>query len=160
MLSCGRVSRSKKSQENVPAPREQLADRVALSVRQLIAGAILFNQKVADDAGMNLRDMQVIHLLQLQGPLTPRVLSERACVTTGGMTVILDRLEKAGFVRRQPNPDDRRSSIVHLIPESLRKLERVYRSQSDALFRVIEQYDERDLRVLAGFLERLNGASA
>ena len=137
--------------------RQELTARLARSVRQSIASAILFNQKVADDVGINLRDLQVLHLLQLHGPSTPRDLARWACVTTGGMTVVLDRLEKDGYVKREPNPADRRSCIVHLIPGSLRKIEGVYRSKGEQLSAVIERYKDRDLRLLIEFFERING---
>jgi DNA-binding MarR family transcriptional regulator len=136
--------------------RKELTERLERSVRQSIASAILFNQKVADDVGINLRDLQVLHLLQLRGPSTPRDLARWACVTTGGMTVVLDRLEKGGYAKRAPNPDDRRSSIVHLIPESLRKLEGAYRAKGDQLAGAMAQYGERELRMLIEFFERIN----
>jgi DNA-binding MarR family transcriptional regulator len=137
--------------------RKELTERLAHSVRQAIASAILFNQKVADDVGINLRDLQVLHLLQLHGPSTPRDLARWACITTGGMTVVLDRLEKDGYVKRQANPADRRSCIVHLILESLRELEGVYKSKGELLSGVIERYKDRDLRLLIEFFAWING---
>ena len=136
--------------------RKELIESLGLAVRRSIAGAILFNQKVADEVGINLRDLQVIHLLQLHGPSLPRDLARCAFVTTGGMTVVLDRLEQAGYVKREPNPADRRSCIVRLIPESLRKFGNAYQSKADLLAGVISQYSDRDLRMLVGFYEQLN----
>ena len=69
-----------------------------------------------------------------------------------GMTVILDRLEKDGYARRQANPADRRSCIVHLIPESLRKLEGVYKEKGELLAGAIARYKDSDLRLLIEFL--------
>jgi len=138
------------------APRRKLKDELARAVRQSIASAILYNQKVADDSGINLRDLQVMHLLQLHGPSTPRNLANWSAVTTGGMTVILDRLERDGYVKRQPNPSDRRSSIVHLIPESLRKLESAYRSKGEKLAAAIDRYSDRDLKLLIEFFDQIN----
>jgi DNA-binding MarR family transcriptional regulator len=137
--------------------RQQLTEQLERSVRQSIASAILFNQRVADDVGINLRDLQVLHLLQLHGPSTPRDLARWACVTTGGMTVVLDRLEKDGYARREANPADRRSCIVHLIPESLRKLEGVYKSKGELLARAMERYSDKQLRLLVEFFELISG---
>ena len=137
--------------------RKQLAERLAHSVRHAFASVILFNQTVADDVGINLRDLQVLHLLHLHGPSTPRDLARGACVTTGGMTVVLDRLEKGGYVERKANPADRRSCIVHLIPESQRKLEGVYRSKGELLAGAIKRYKDKDLRLLIAFFDQLNG---
>ena len=140
--------------------RKELTARLSRSVRQSIASAILFNQTVADDVGINLRDLQVLHLLQLHGPSTPRDLARWACVTTGGMTVVLDRLEKDGYARRQANPADRRSCIVHLIPEGLRKLEGVYREKGKQLAHAMERYKDKELGLLIEFFERINGGEA
>ena len=140
--------------------RQALTERLSRSVRQSIASAILFNQTVADGVGINLRDLQVLHLLQLHGPSTPRDLARWACVTTGGMTVVLDRLDKKGYARRQANPADRRSCVVHLIPERLRKLEGVYREKGEQLAHAMESYQDKDLRLLIEFFERINGGEA
>ena len=141
-------------------PRKELLQSLGLAVRRSIANAILFNQKVADELGINLRDLQVIHLLQLHGPSLPRDLARRAFVTTGGMTVVLDRLEKAGYVRREPNLEDRRSCIVHLIPKSLAKFGEVYQSKADLLHEVASQYSDRELQMLVDFYARLEEAGS
>jgi DNA-binding MarR family transcriptional regulator len=137
--------------------RKELIESLEIAVRKSIAAAILFNQKVADEVGVNLRDLQVIHLLQLHGPSKPRDLARWAFVTTGGMTVVLDRLEKGGYVRREANPDDRRSCIVHLIPESLLRFADSYRAKGEMLAQVMEQYSDRDLKVLVRFYEQISG---
>ena len=136
--------------------RKELIESLGLAVRRSLAGAILFNQKVADEVGINLRDLQVIHLLQLHGPSQPRDLARWAFVTTGGMTVVLDRLEKTGYVKRERNPADRRSCIVHLIPKSLGKFVDAYQSKADLLAGVLSQFSDRDLRMLLRFYEQLN----
>lgn len=142
------------------ANRKELTDRLARSVRQTIASAILFNQKIADDAGMNLRDMQVLHLLDLHGPSTPRDLARWASITTGGMTVVLDRLEREGYARRAANPADRRSCIVHLIPQSLHKLEGAYESKGQLLAGAMARFKDQDLRRLIEFFDLINAEGA
>jgi DNA-binding MarR family transcriptional regulator len=138
------------------ANRKELTERLARSVRQSIASASLFNQKIADDVGMNLRDMQVLHLLELHGPTMPRDLARWASITTGGMTVVLDRLEREGYARREANPADRRSCIVNLIPESLHKLEGVYKSKGELLSGAMARFKDQDLRLLIEFFDLIN----
>lgn len=59
-------------------------------------------------------DLETLTELDLVGPLTPSELAEDLLLTTGGMTVRLNRLEKAGLIERQPNPRDGRGVLVHL----------------------------------------------
>src|ERR1700758_3070429 len=98
------------------------ADRIVLEIRKFIAGAIFFNAQAAEKAGLGLTDMQMLHVLQLYGPSTPSRLAAETRLSSGGVTVALDRLEKGGYIRRQPNPGDRRSLIIHINPSRLLKL--------------------------------------
>lgn len=131
-------------------------EALMLELRRFIAGVILFNQRVAERVGMNPTDMQCIHLLQLIGPLTAGKLAECTRLSTGGVTVVLDRLEKAGLVRRERNPNDRRSVLVHLEPKTLAGMEEHYAdiaAQTEALFR---SYPEKKLKTVLEFFMRMN----
>ena len=105
---------------------------------------------------MNPTDMQCIHLLELMGPLTPGKLAECTGLTTGGVTVVLDRLEKAGHVRRERNPQDRRSVLIHLQPETLGQIDAHYASINAQLGAFLAAYPERDLKTVLEFLTKIN----
>src|SRR6202162_4957203 len=109
----------------VPAP-VTIADRVVLEIRKFLAAGILFNAQAAEKAGLRLTDMQMLHMLQLYGPSTPSRLGAWTGLSSGGVTVALDRLEKAGYIRRRPSPADRRSLLITLIPARMRKLASLY----------------------------------
>ena len=98
------------------AKRDDLLLRLEQGVRRMLAGAIIFNQQVAESLGVNATDLQCLNLLELQGALTPGDLARCCGLTTGGVTVVLDRLEKAGYVRREANPRDRRSLLIRPVP--------------------------------------------
>ncbi|HWB86999.1 MAG TPA: MarR family winged helix-turn-helix transcriptional regulator [Bryobacteraceae bacterium] len=135
-----------------------LAQSLALEVRKFIAGVILYNEKVAAAVGLNGTDLQCLHVLQLQEAVTPGDLARWSGLTTGGVTVVLDRLERAGYIKRQPNPADRRSTIVVPVPSQLRKLDTYYRSKGALLMHAIDAYSERDLRVILEFFKKTNSA--
>src|SRR5579875_4035864 len=80
-------------------PQESTEDRVLYGIRRFIANSIFFNSQVAEKAGFSLTDMQMIHMLQLHGPSTPTRLAAATGLSSGGVTVALDRLEKAGCIR-------------------------------------------------------------
>src|SRR5580658_4419241 len=114
------------------------------AIRRFIAGSIMFNQKVADRVGLHLTDMQCINLLDLLGPVTPGKLAERTGLTTGGVTVMLDRLEKAGFVKREPNPNDRRSVLVRVNPRKLKKIHAHYAGINERLEAFLSETPEAE----------------
>ena len=65
-----RSSSAKADPTQLPAPVTS-ADRIVLEIRKFIAAAIFFNTQAAEKAGLGLTDMQLLHMLQLYGPLTP-----------------------------------------------------------------------------------------
>jgi MarR family transcriptional regulator, organic hydroperoxide resistance regulator len=141
------------------AARAQLLQELERGVRKMLAGAILFNQKVADDLGLNATDLQCLNLLDLQGSMTPGELARCCGLTTGGVTVALDRLEKAGFIRRDANPRDRRSLLIRPVMTRLRKMDSIYRSKSQSLADTLAAYDDRQLELILDFITRTVAAN-
>jgi DNA-binding MarR family transcriptional regulator len=140
-----------------PAP-VTTADRIVLEIRKFIAAAIFFNTQAAEKAGMGLTDMQMVHMLQLYGPSTPGRLASWTGLSSGGVTVALDRLEKAGYLRREPNPADRRSLLITLIPVRLRKLAALYEGVEDETRRALATLPQSDLEAVVRFFETLHAA--
>src|SRR5665213_1191834 len=120
-------------------------DRIVLEIRKFIAAAIFFNTQAAVKVGLGLTDMQMLHMLQLYGASTPGRLAAWTGLTSGGVTVALDRLEKAGYIRREPNPADRRSLLVTLLPIRLRKLAGMYGRVESETRRLLATLPQGDL---------------
>jgi DNA-binding MarR family transcriptional regulator len=126
-----------------------LFESLGLEVRRFIAGAILFNHKIAEQLDMNASDLQCLHMLLLNGSaMKPGELGRSCGLSSGGVTVVLDRLEKAGYIRRDANPDDRRSVIVRPEPGPVRKLEAIYRSKGEGLARLMARHQARELQLI------------
>src|SRR5580698_4058659 len=140
------------STENRPALHAEIVGQI----RRFIAGTILFNQKVADRAGLHLTDMQCINLLELLGAVTPGKLAECTGLTTGGVTVLLDRLEKAGFVTRERNPNDRRSVLVRVNPKELKKVNALYTEINQQMEAFLTDTPAAELQAVVKFLTRMN----
>lgn len=69
---------------------------------------------LARQAGISETDLDALEHLEADGPLTQRDLGERLSITSGAVTMLIDRLETAGWVRRGPHPTDRRYVLLHL----------------------------------------------
>lgn len=82
---------------------------------ELSAAATSMNQAVAERLGLHPTDARALALVEAASegaPMTPGKVAELTGLTTGAVTGVLDRLENAGFVRREKAPDDRRQVIV------------------------------------------------
>jgi MarR family transcriptional regulator, organic hydroperoxide resistance regulator len=134
------------------------ADRIVLGIRKLIASSIFFNSQVADKVGIGLTDMQMLHMLQLHGPSTPSRLAAWTGLSSGGVTVALDRLAAAGFIRRQPNPADRRSLLIALNPARMRKVAPLYQRVEADTRDFLATLPTPDLHAVARFFDTLSSA--
>jgi DNA-binding MarR family transcriptional regulator len=142
--------------KETPAP-VSTSDRIVLEMRKFIAAAIFFNTRAAEKAGLGLTDMQMVHMLQLYGPSTPSRLAEWTGLSSGGVTVALDRLERSGYIRRGPNPADRRSLLITLVPARLRKLASMYERVEEETRRQLALLPPDDLEAVVRFFETLRG---
>jgi DNA-binding MarR family transcriptional regulator len=136
--------------------RTELHATLFAQIRYFIAGTILFHQKTAERAGLHMTDMQCINLLDLLGPVTPGKLAECTGLTTGGVTVMLDRLEKAGLVHREPNPNDRRSVLVQVNPRKLAKIKALYSVIDQQFEEFLAATPEAELESVANFFSRMS----
>lgn len=130
-------------------------DRILLEIRKLIAASIFFNAKAAEEIGLGLTDMQMLHMLQLYGPATPGSLAKFTGLSSGGVTVALDRLEKAGYVRREQNPADRRSLLVTLMPSRQRALQGMYEGIENETRSAVASLSQGDLDAVERFFAKL-----
>jgi DNA-binding MarR family transcriptional regulator len=69
---------------------------------------------LAHRAGIAETDLDALEHLEADGPLTQRDLGERLSITSGAVTMLIDRLEASGWVRRGPHPTDRRYVLLEL----------------------------------------------
>jgi MarR family transcriptional regulator, organic hydroperoxide resistance regulator len=154
-----RAAAAKTDPAIVPAP-VTTADRVVLEIRKFIAASIFFNTQAAEKAGLGLTDMQMLHMLQLYGPSTPSRLASWTGLSSGGITVAVDRLEKAGYLRREPNPADRRSLLITLIANRLHKVAAMYEEVENETRRQLGTLPQSDLEAVVRFFETLSAVRA
>jgi DNA-binding MarR family transcriptional regulator len=96
------------------------------ALRRLIAEAIGTHEVVASSLGLNATDLRCLELAWSEAEMTPTRLAELSGLTSGAVTGVLDRLERAGFVRRESDPTDRRRLLVRVDPAKRAELEAQY----------------------------------
>ena len=91
--------------------KRALPRQVAASLRALSTEIDRLDQAAADRYGLNRTDMRALDIVGQAGPLAPTALARLLGFTTGGVTSVLDRLERAGYIARRPDPGDRRRQV-------------------------------------------------
>lgn len=138
----------------------ELPDRGGLIQEVLLAGrlnstaAIMLHQAVADRLGLHPTDHKCADLLCMNGPMTAGELAEATCLTTGAITGVIDRLEAAGFARREEDPKDRRRVVVRAIPKGGQKIGRLFQSLAAEMAKLCSRYSDRELATIIDFMTR------
>lgn len=137
------------------APRADLVAAVLRATRQGSSRSALFSQAVAERLGLAGTDVECLDVLLTEGRVTVGRVAELTGLTTGSATRMVDRLEQAGYVKRVPDPADRRRVLVEPVEGLDARLGVLHDSIRHAQMEVFERYDDDQLRLLAGFLRDL-----
>nr|WP_246597916.1 MarR family transcriptional regulator [Nocardia tengchongensis] len=107
---------------------------------------------------MNETDRRALEIVLLGDgrSTTPGLLAERLGLTAAGATVLLNRLEKQGYITRSLHPTDRRRVIVVATDLTARRIEELIAPLVDESFEMmLSWYEPGELELIAGFLTRV-----
>jgi DNA-binding MarR family transcriptional regulator len=123
--------------------------------RDLATAVIAFHEAGARRLGMTAAERKCAGIIAELGGATPKQLAEATALTTGAITGIVDRLERAGYAKREPHPTDRRSVIVR--PRNTERLARetlpIFASLTEAMNGLSERYSEKERELILRHLE-------
>src|ERR1700741_3174794 len=118
------------------------------AMRKASAQGTIFAAAVAERAGISSSDMDCMDFLNLEGRITAGRLAELTGLTTGAITGVVDRLEKAGFVRRERDESDRRKVFIVPVLEKMMQVGRPYELVQRAMAKQCEAYTDAELKFL------------
>src|SRR3982751_1579276 len=134
-----------------PKARAALMQELEHAVRKSSALGVIFGQTVANAVGVSSSDLECLDFLNLEGRVTAGRLAELTGLTTGAITGVVDRLEKAGLVRRERDEDDRRKVFISIVPENVAKIGKYYEQLQRTMQGVFDGYTDAELRLLLRF---------
>src|SRR5215475_12493950 len=117
-------------------------------MRKSSAQGTIYASAVADSAGISGSDMDCMDFLNLEGRMTAGRLAELTGLTTGAITGVIDRLEKAGFVRRERDESDRRKVFIAPVAERMIEIARLYELMQRAMHKQSDGYTDAELKLL------------
>jgi len=135
--------------------KSELGDQITGTMQEVIASAVLTNERIARSFGLNVVDLQTYGvLLRAEDPMTPGQLSQATELPSSTTTRVLDRLEEKGMVERRPDPDDRRKVLVHPNPPSDAATE-AYADIVRQMAGVHETFTVAELGIVARYLDAI-----
>jgi DNA-binding MarR family transcriptional regulator len=140
--------------------RQELLKAVQEAGSRYGARFLLVHQAVAERLGLNIIDLRCLRLAQEAVEPTAGYLARITGLTTGTITGLLDRLEKARFVRRERDTEDRRKVIVKVLPGGAQKVEKIMAPLSEDMNKALQAFTEEELKAVVRFFEVTEGAVA
>ena len=117
-------------------------------------------EAVFDRFGLSRGEVGMLSALRTAGPphrLSPTRLGQGLMLSSAGVTSRLDRLERRGFVRRLPDPDDRRGVIVELTEAGVEIVDAAVEANTLSDRQLMDRFDPGEIETLEGLLRKLLG---
>jgi DNA-binding MarR family transcriptional regulator len=136
----------------VTSRRDELTAVVAAEIPLFVSATVLLQVAVADQLGLQVADLHCLNLVGAGTATTPTQIAERMGMTTGAVTKMLDRMERQRLVRREPNPTDRRRTMIRALDDRAEEIAALYAPMSGYLAEQMRQCTDDELSFLANFV--------
>lgn len=138
----------------IPERANLTPEAVAAEMRALDASLDLLDEGVAQRFGLKRSELRAMELVSREGSLTAGQLARGLKITTGAVTGLIDRMERAGYFRRQDDPSDRRKVVVLLTAKAKAKERREFEQLGRSMADMVSGYRADELALLGDFLRR------
>ncbi|MGD0272247.1 MAG: MarR family transcriptional regulator [Gaiellaceae bacterium] len=110
-------------------------------------------------AGIAGSELDALEHLEADGPLTQRELGDRLLLSSGGVTMLIDRLERAGWVSRRPHPSDRRAVIIEPSKKAFAQVPKALADFHAAIESAANEIPTEHREAIAAFLVAVSAAA-
>jgi DNA-binding MarR family transcriptional regulator len=153
-----KVSRKKanlKRRKTATAETSKPLDRRELLEREFSTAVVAFHESIAARLGLSAAEWKCLGVLEA-GTTTAGRLAELSGFTTGAITAIVDRLERANLVRRVPNPADRRSVLIrpHRLASIKKQVAPIFLSLRAAMAAVADSFQPKELAAIQSYFSQ------
>jgi DNA-binding MarR family transcriptional regulator len=138
--------------------RQELETALNAAMRDASGQGVLYSQAVADRLGINSTDLECLDHIS-RGPLAAGRLAELTGLTTGAVTGVIDRLERAGLARREHDAGDRRRILVTATPAVAQRVAPLFEPMERNAMSALAIYRDDELALLLDFLVRAGDAA-
>jgi DNA-binding MarR family transcriptional regulator len=147
------MSRDNSLSHHSPRSRkETLADELGDEIRANQRATDVIDDLLCQLLGINRTDARALDILDQQGQMTAGQLAEASGLTTGAITAVIDRLERAGYAQRIADPNDRRRVLVELTDKARAAAYELMVAPMQAYSEpLIDRYSEADIELLTEF---------
>lgn len=134
--------------------RRNLIEAVSQANQQVGNRTVIFTHVIAAHIGLSATEFECFDFLRQHGPVPTGRLCELTGLTSGAVTGLVDRLERAGFLRRLFDPRDRRKTLIQAEQDQAitAQIQALYQPASQEFQRIVEHYNNAELQVIIRYL--------
>jgi DNA-binding MarR family transcriptional regulator len=138
--------------------RETLLTALGDLLRDAAVQAVLIHQRIADRSSLNPTDIKCLDLARTEQGVTAGRMAEVTGLSTSAITAVLDRMERAGFIERHRDPDDRRRVFVVSTGRREADATREYELLRAAARAPLASYDDEQLSLFLTMLREVGNS--
>jgi DNA-binding MarR family transcriptional regulator len=131
--------------------RVELVAEFIVAIRASQTASQTLDHAIAEYMGIDDTAFRCLDILDQEGPMSAGRLAERARLSPGATTALIDRLERKGYARRTRDTEDRRRVLVEIAPEMRDRAEELYGTPAEGAAG-LSAYSDDELEFLIAFL--------
>jgi DNA-binding MarR family transcriptional regulator len=130
--------------------KKELIEELNQTIQRSGTLTVLHTNAIADKIGLSATEFESLDIICRNKPISAGKLATECGLTTGAITGIIDRLERAGLVRRVDDPTDRRRVLLDPIDdfEKSKKIYELYRPMSNMFHEIAQECTSEQLHFL------------
>jgi DNA-binding MarR family transcriptional regulator len=131
-------------------------DRIAEKIIIFYEKISSWEQSVVKGSGISTNQMHALEIIGRNKAMRMKDMAEKMGITTGSLTVTIDRLEKQGMLKRVPHAHDRRSYMIELTPKGEKHFLQHSQYHLDFTHEIVTTLDEKELEILENVLDKIS----
>ncbi len=116
----------------------------------------VFDEAARTRLGVNATDLRSLDIIQRLDGVTAGELAREAGLTTGAVTSVIDRLERAGYVERESDPNDRRKVLVKMTPAAFEAVYSIWGPETQDYIEQMSSLPRQQLEAFIAFMREAN----
>jgi DNA-binding MarR family transcriptional regulator len=138
--------------------KKELIEDLSQSIQRAGTLNVLHTNAIASQIGLSATEFESMDTISHNQPMSAGQLASRCGLTTGAITGIVDRLERAGVVSRESDPKDRRRVLLKPIEdrEKSKKIRKLYQPMTEAFEVVMMEYTPEQIELLIDVHNKMN----
>lgn len=132
--------------------RRRTMNQITDTIREMGVVMTVLNLRAGEQVGLRDVEMKALDVLMRDGAMSAKALGQRLGMHPATMTGILDKLEKASWITRERDPDDRRVVLIQPVRERVGEIVRLFAGMNSMATQMLDRYDAPQLETIADFL--------